>query len=82
VLLRRVAESGQWRVLGVIAVVYVGVLLLVSVPTYAGQVGIGGAIVIGGLNLIGFASPVVEVATAALVLYMAAARKVSPTESG
>ena len=81
VLVRRVAESRQWRVLGVIALVDVGVWLLVSVPTFVGQVGIGGAIVIGGLNLIDFASPVIEVATAALVLYMAAARKVSATES-
>jgi len=77
VLLRRVAEKRQWRSLGIIAIAVVGVWLLVGVPTFMGQVGIGGAIAIGGLNLIGFVSPLVEVGVAALVLYMAAARKVS-----
>jgi hypothetical protein len=80
VLLRRVAESRQWRSLAIIAIVVVGVWLLVGLPTFVGQVGIGGAIVIGGLNLIGFVSPLVEVGVAALVLYMAAARKVTATQ--
>jgi len=80
VLLRRVAEPRQWRSLAIIAVVVVGVWLLVGVPTFVGQVGIGGAIAIGGLNLIGLTSPLVEVGAAALVLYMAAARKVTATE--
>jgi hypothetical protein len=51
----------------------------VSVPLFAGQVGIGGAIAIGGLDLIGFMSPLVEVGAAALVLYMATARRVTAT---
>lgn len=59
----------------------VRVWLLVGVPSFVGQVGIGGAIAIGGLNLIGFASHVIEVGTAALVMYIAAARKVSATET-
>ena len=80
VLLRRVAEKRQWRSLGIIAIAVVGVWLLVGVPTFMGQVGIGGAIAIGGLNLIGFVSPLVEVGVAALVLYMAAARKVSSNQ--
>lgn len=80
VLLRRVVEPRQWRSLGVIALVVVGVWLLVSVPSFVGQIGIGGAIGIGGLNLISFVSPLVEVGAAALVLYMAAARRVAATE--
>jgi hypothetical protein len=79
VLLLRVVEARQWRTLAIIAIVVVGVWLLVSVPLFAGQVGIGGAIAIGGLDLIGFMSPLVEVGAAALVLYMAAARKVTAT---
>ena len=80
VLLGRVAESRQWRSLGIIALVVVGVFLLVGLPAFVGQVGIGGAIAIGGLNLIGFLSPLVEIGAAALVLYIAAARKVTATE--
>ena len=80
VLLRRVAKARQWRSLGIIALVIIGVWLVVALPSFVGQVGIGGAIVIGGLNLIAFVSPLVEVGAAALVLYMAAARKVTATE--
>jgi hypothetical protein len=79
VLLGRVPESRQWRSLGIIALVVVGVFLLVGLPTFMGQVGIGGAIAIGGLNLIGFLSPLVEIGAAALVLYIAAARRVTAT---
>jgi hypothetical protein len=81
VLLRRVAESHQWRTLGLIALVVVGVFLLVGLPSFMDQVGIGGAIAVGGLNLIGFVSPLVEIGAAALVLYIAAARKVTATEA-
>jgi hypothetical protein len=77
VILRRVAESRQWGTLGVIAVVVVGTWLFVGVPGFVAQVGIGGAIAVDGLNLIAFASPLVEVGIAAVVLYMAAARKLS-----
>jgi len=80
VLLGRVAESRQWRSLGIIALVVIGVFLLVGLPTFLGQVGIGGTIEIGGLNLIGFLSPVVEVGSAALVLYIAAARGIGASE--
>jgi hypothetical protein len=80
VLLRRVAEPRQWRTLAIIALVVVGVWLLVGLPSFIGQIGIGGAAV-GGLNLIGLVSPLVEVGAAALVLYIAAARKVTATEA-
>jgi hypothetical protein len=79
VVLRRVAESRQWRTLGLIALVVLGVWLLVTMPGFAAQVGMGGAIGIGGLNLIGFVAPLLELSIAALVLYMAAARRVSAT---
>jgi hypothetical protein len=81
VMLRRIAESRQWRSLAIIALAVMAVWLLVSVPALAGQVGIGGVIAVGGLNLIGFISPLVEIGAAALVLYMVAARKVAATET-
>ena len=81
VVLRRIPESRQWRSLAILALAVLGVWLLVSVPALADQIGIGGAIAVGGLNLIGFVSPLVEIGTAALVLYMAAARKVTAPET-
>lgn len=81
VLLRRVTEPRRWRALGIIAIVVIGVWLLVSVPSFAGQAGIGGTIAIGGLSLLGFAAPILEVGSAAIVLYMAAARRVTATAS-
>ena len=80
VLQGRVAESRQWRTLGIVALVILAVWLLVGVPAFVAQVGIGGAIVIGGLNLIILVSPLIEVGAAALALYVAAARKVTATE--
>jgi hypothetical protein len=80
VLLRRVPESRRWPSLGLIALAVVGVFLLASVPSFVGQVGIGGTVAVGGLNLIGLASPLVEVGIAAVILYMAAARKVAATQ--
>jgi hypothetical protein len=80
VLLRRVAESRQWHSLAIIALVVLAVWLLVGVPAFAGQVGVGGAIAATGLSVIVFLSPLVEVGAPALVLYMAAARKVRATE--
>jgi hypothetical protein len=76
-ILRRVAEPRQWATLGIIALVVIGTWLVIGVPAFLGQVGVGGTIAIGGLNLVSFASPLVEVGVAAVVLYMAAARKLS-----
>jgi len=81
VLLRRVPEGRRWPWLGVIALAVMGVWLLVSVPTFVGQVGIGETIAIGGLNLLGFAAPFIEVASAALVLYVAVARKITASNT-
>jgi hypothetical protein len=47
------------------------------VPQFVEFVGIGGGIAMGGLNFVGFLSPILQVGVAALVLYMAAARKVA-----
>src|SRR6185503_12408961 len=60
-ILRRVDESRQWATLGVIAVVVVGSWLVIGAPTFLGQVGVGGTIAVGGLNLMAVASPLVEV---------------------
>jgi hypothetical protein len=79
VLLRRVEPARQWRSLALIALAVMGVWLLVSVPSFAGQAGVGGAIAIGGVNLLGFAAPLFEVGSAAVVLYMSTARTVTPT---
>jgi hypothetical protein len=79
VLLRRGAESRRWRTLGIIAALVIGVWILVSVPSFVGRVGIGGALAIGGVNVLALAAPVVEVAAAALVLYVAAARRFATT---
>jgi hypothetical protein len=76
-IVRRVAEPRQWASLGIIALVVVGILLVVGVPSFLGQIGVGGGIAIGGLGLLGLASSLVEVGAAALVLYMAAARRIS-----
>jgi hypothetical protein len=72
----RVDESRQWGSLLIIAVVVGAIWLIAGVPSFLGQIGVAGGIAIGGLGLIGVASPVVEVGAAAIVLYMAAARKV------
>jgi hypothetical protein len=79
-ILRRVAEPRQWATLGIIALVVAGLWLLVGLPSFVGQVGIGGTIAVGGLNLIGLASPLLQLGVAALVLYMAAARKLTAAE--
>jgi hypothetical protein len=76
-VLRRVAEPRRWASLVIVALVVVGLWLVVGVPSFLGQIGIGGKVAIGGLSLIGLASPVIEMGTAALALYIAAARKVS-----
>lgn len=79
VLVRRIEPERQWRTLGVIATAVVVSFILVTVPGFIAIVGVGGAVQIGGVGLLGFAAPVLALATAALVLYMAAARKIAAT---
>ncbi|MDQ2914843.1 MAG: hypothetical protein M3T56_16570 [Chloroflexota bacterium] len=78
-IVRRVDESRQWGTVLIIALVVAAIWLIAGVPSFLGQIGVGGGIAIGGLGLIGVASPVVEVGAAALVLYMATARRVTAT---
>lgn len=77
VLLRRVDPARRWRTLGIVALAVVVPWLLVSVPQLLETVGVGRGIAISGLALVGFAAPLIEVAAAALVLYIAAARAVT-----
>jgi hypothetical protein len=77
VLLQRVAPARRWPVLGLIALAIVGPWLLLSVPQFMEQVGIGGGLAISGFGLIGFAAPLLQVFAAAMVLYIAAARQVA-----
>jgi hypothetical protein len=77
VLLRRVAPARRWPILGLIALAVVVPWLLLSVPQFMEQVGIGGGLAISGFGLIGFAAPLVQIAAATMVLYIAAARQVA-----
>jgi len=77
VLLRRVPESRQWMVLGIIGLAVTGPWLLTELPAFFGQVGIYGRIVVGPLSLMIFLRPFVEILAAVVVLYVAVARKVS-----
>jgi len=79
--LRRVPPERQWATLAIVAAVVFGLWLVFAMPAFVGQVGIGGKLTIGGLDLTGFASPLVEIGLAAVVLYMAAARRLSATQS-
>jgi hypothetical protein len=79
-ILRRVPEPRQWASLAIVGLAVVGTWLLVGVQSFVGQIGIGGGIAIGGLGLIGLGSPLLEVGTAVVVLYMAAARKLRLTQ--
>ena len=83
VLLRRVPETRQWTILGIVALVVIGPWLLTELPAFFGQVGIYGRIVVGPLQFMLFLRPFVEILTAVAVLYVAVARKVSaPAASG
>jgi hypothetical protein len=78
VVLRRVAPARQWLTLGVIAAAVAAQWVFVSMPQYAGQLGIGGAIAVNVQTGVAFLSPLFEIAAAAFVLYFVAARKVTP----
>lgn len=76
VLVRRVPPVRQWPVLGLIALASLGGWLLISVPPFVETIGIGRGLPMSGLAFLVVASPVIAIAAAALVLYMAAARNV------
>jgi hypothetical protein len=75
-ILRRATRP--WRTFGVIAVVLAGEYAIVSLPSFMNQVILTrGTNLIGPFDLLAYFSPVFAIGAAALVLYMAAARKVS-----
>jgi hypothetical protein len=76
-ILRRTTRS--WRTLGIVALFVVAAFVIVSLPTLVSQVQTRGTHLIGPFDLFAFFSPLFAVAAAALVLYMAAARRVSAT---
>jgi len=77
VLLARVPATRHWTMLGIVALGVTGPWVLVSVPAYFESVGIGGSIATTGLNLLEFFTPLLQIGSAAFVLYVAAARKVT-----
>lgn len=78
-ILRRATR--QWRTLGLIAFVLAAEFVILSLPTFVGQIVLArGTNLIGPFDLLAYFSPVFTIAAAALVLYMAAARKIVPTE--
>jgi hypothetical protein len=78
-ILRRARR--QWRTFGIIALVLAAEFVIVSLPTFVGQVVLArGTNLIGPFDMLAYFSPIFAIAAAALVLYLAATRKVSATE--
>jgi hypothetical protein len=78
-ILRR--ASRQWRTLGIVAFVLATEFVIVSLPTFVSQLVLTrGTNLIGPFELLAYFSPIFAIAAAALVLYMATARKVTATE--
>jgi len=68
--------------LGIIASVLVAEFVIVSLPTFVSQIVLArGTNLIGPFDLLAYFSPIFAMAAAALVLYIAAARKVTATQS-
>ncbi|HVD30477.1 MAG TPA: hypothetical protein VNE19_02040 [Methylomirabilota bacterium] len=79
-ILRRATR--HWRTLGIIASVLVAEFVIVSLPTFVSQIVLArGTNLIGPFDLLAYFSPIFAMAAAALVLYIAAARKVTATQS-
>ena len=79
-VLRRARRT--WRTLGIVAFVVAAEFALVSVPLFVIQVlPARGTDLIGPFDLLAFFSPVFAIGAAAIVLYLAAARRVDATES-
>ena len=80
-LLRRVDPAAQWKTLVYVGIVGLGEWLLVTLPAYVEQVGVGGKLSIATVGLVAFMFPFLTIGIAALLLYMAEARKVTATAS-
>ena len=79
-ILRR--STRHWRTLGIIAVVLATEFVLLLLPTFASQVAqTRGTNLLGPFDLLTYFSGLFTIAGAAIVLYMAAARKVTATET-
>jgi hypothetical protein len=78
VLIARVPASRRWIVLGIVALGVIAPWVLVSVPAFVESVGIAGKMATTGLNMLEFFAPLLEIGIAAFVLYIAAARQVTP----
>jgi hypothetical protein len=73
--------SRQWRALAIVAFVLAAEFVILSLPIFVSQILLArGTNFIGPFDLLAYFSPVFAIAAALLVLYVAAARKVSATE--
>ena len=71
-----------WRTLAIVVLVIAAEFALVSLPLFVSQVAQArGTNFIGPLEVVAYFSPVFAIGAAAIVLYIAAARTVSPSES-
>ena len=79
-ILRR--ATGQWRTFGIIAAVLAAEFVFLSLPTFVSQIlQARGTSLIGPLDLMAYFSVVFAIGAAAIVLYLAVARRVTPGES-
>ena len=78
VLLRRVAPGRQWLTLALVALAAIGPWAVTSLPPFVQQIGVGRGIAISGLSAVAFVAPFLEIGAAAVVLYVDAARRMTP----
>ena len=79
-LRRRITDPArQWRLLAIVGVVVSGVWLLVALPAFAEQIGVGGRVAVGLVGIVAVIFPFVELGVAATILYMAEARRLTAT---
>jgi hypothetical protein len=78
-ILRRTTR--HWRTFGIVAFVVAAGFVVVSLPTFVSQIFLArGTNLLGPFDLLAYFSPVFAIVAAALVLYLAAARRVSAAE--
>ncbi len=78
-ILRRTTQ--RWRTLGIVALVLAGEFGILSLPTFVSQIVLArGTNLIGPFDLLAYFSSLFAIGAAAIVLYMAAARKVTATQ--
>lgn len=78
-IVRRATRT--WWTLGIVALVVGAEYVLLSLPLFVSQILLArGTNLIGPFDLLAYFSPVFTIGAAVIVLYMAAARRVSATE--